>query len=183
MSCGLCCSGVLFAYVPVQPEEPADEYAQAGLVLEARPGGGHRMPLPCARFEDGKCQTYHCRPEPCKFYRCGLLRRHDADGISHAEALAVIEKVKAKRARLVGLLEKHLPDLAPMSLPKALLELDRQLEEMDAAQQKQFREQHGDLLIERATLELYLLRYFHVSEGVKNSTGKETMDFIMPQRD
>jgi Fe-S-cluster containining protein len=44
--------------------------------------------------EDNKCKNYETRPEACKIYRCGVLRRYQEGKISYKTALNIIAKAK-----------------------------------------------------------------------------------------
>ena len=71
--CGLCCNGVMFHTVQLQPGDSAKELAALGLKLK-RKQGRHFILQPCPAFQNSQCSIYAARPERCgRFEREGSL--------------------------------------------------------------------------------------------------------------
>ena len=105
-SCGLCCSGVLFDFAPVEPDE-VDRLTDLGLKIEdgETEGDPRRFPLPCVRFRDGLCTVYESRPSVCKQYRCEVYKAVDKGEITLTEASARISRVQQLVAKIWPMLE------------------------------------------------------------------------------
>jgi len=96
-TCGLCCDGTLFDTVPLTEAEAA-AFAPA-------PGqaGSNRAAQPCRFLQGTCCGIYNDRFKACRRFRCELLKKLDAGGISLGEASALV--VEAKRWRGEALAE------------------------------------------------------------------------------
>lgn len=112
--CGLCCNGVLFADVKLRKGDDARRLAGLGLPVE--PAG--RRPAfaqPCACFDGQFCRIYAGRPQRCRTFECGLLKKVEAGQMTVRTALKKISTAKRlvqKARRLFGQLDdrnEHLP--------------------------------------------------------------------------
>ena len=92
-ACGLCCNGVLFGDVELQPGDDARRLAALGLPLE-RKGRKLRAAQPCACFDGKLCRIYEQRPIRCRAFECGLLKRAQAGEIEVAAALRAIKQAR-----------------------------------------------------------------------------------------
>jgi uncharacterized protein len=72
--CGLCCNGVLFADVRLQKGDDVRRLAKLGLPLTPK-AGRPAFPQPCAGFDGALCRIYAGRPQYCRTFECGLLKR------------------------------------------------------------------------------------------------------------
>jgi hypothetical protein len=89
----LCCNGVLFGLIRVQPGE--DERLESlGFALQ-QDAGEERLSLPCAMLGAAGCKVYSARPEKCRSYRCELLKKVEAGEWPLTRARAVVEQAKA----------------------------------------------------------------------------------------
>jgi len=93
LSCGLCCDGTLFRFVPLEPEEAKR--------LEGRvtpyEGG---MAQPCLALDGVKCRVYADRPSVCRKFRCLALQQLEAGEISGEDAHEFIQETLGRRASL-----------------------------------------------------------------------------------
>lgn len=157
-ACGLCCNGVMFHTVRLQPRDSAKELAAIGLKLKRR-NKHHDIQQPCPAHRGAQCSIYHQRPERCRLFECRQLQRLAAGEITEAAALAKIQEVQGRVAHLNTLLqqgggtdpkrplskryEKIMVDLLsdPSQEPRAPLraELTRMMEELDAILDEEFR--------------------------------------------
>ena len=93
MACGLCCNGVLFEHGAVAPEDVA-RVRSLGLTVEVDGGKGFRFQQPCPLHQDGPCSAYPHHPPSCQAFRCSLLAKYEAGGVTFAESLAIVRTVK-----------------------------------------------------------------------------------------
>ncbi len=92
-ACGLCCNGVLFHLVRLQPGDSARELAALGLKLMRKRGQDY-IQQPCPAHREGRCSIYLQRPERCRLFECRQLQRVAAGEITEAAALAKIGEVQ-----------------------------------------------------------------------------------------
>lgn len=99
LSCGLCCNGVLFHTVQLQPSDSARELSALGLRIVRRRGRDCFL-QPCAALEGNVCTIYAERPERCRRFECRQLRGMRAGRIAEVEAMRKIQEVKERVSRL-----------------------------------------------------------------------------------
>ena len=91
--CGLCCNGVLFADVRLQKGDHARRLTGLGLPLKKK--AGHlAFPQPCAGFDGVLCRIYADRPQHCRAFECGLLKRVQVGAMGVNAALRKIAGAK-----------------------------------------------------------------------------------------
>lgn len=120
--CGLCCSGALFTFLPLEPAE-VEATRALGVRLEERRDGRTALLLPCAMLQGSCCSAYDRRPGRCQAYVCELgkaLQRHER---THDAAQAIVDEAKDRLARL----EAQLPARAECD-PRSTLQRAQQLE-------------------------------------------------------
>ncbi len=98
-ACGLCCNGVLFHTVRLQPNDTPTELTALGLKLK-RKNGRDLILQPCPAHEGGMCTIYTRRPERCRLFECQQLQRVTAGRISETMALEKIREVQRRAMRL-----------------------------------------------------------------------------------
>ena len=103
-ACGLCCNGVLFHTVQLQPGDSAKALAALGLKLK-RKQGHHYILQPCPAFKESCCSIYAARPQRCRLFECRQLQRVEAGETTEAMALEKIRAVQRRVAEMDGLLE------------------------------------------------------------------------------
>jgi hypothetical protein len=120
LACGLCCNGVLFKDVELQPgdsaarlralglpvREPRNERRtieqQAGVKLENRPA---KFPQPCAALCAGnRCRVYDGRPARCREFECALFKSVLDDDMELTAALRVVQKTRRQADKIRRLL-------------------------------------------------------------------------------
>jgi len=116
-SCGLCCSGHLFAWVRLNASElsPAESLGLKVIRNDPRQRG---FTQPCPLW-DGMCTVYASAdyPRTCKTYKCIVLRRLLDDDISLPDALAVIQET----LDLIREIEPLLPASTAISFRERLI--------------------------------------------------------------
>ena len=161
LSCGLCCDGTLYTHAPVDAAEPVETFRARGVrITPDRGGKGHyELPLPCLRFENGRCRTYDCRPAICSSFRCHLLRRVEAGKMTLHEAQEVVQLARERRRRFRRLLDRHFPELAGEPFAHATRIVEGRMAGMDESRRRRFREVHGEFLLVAALLNDCLQRF------------------------
>lgn len=98
-ACGLCCNGVMFHRVRLQPGDSARELAALGLKLKRKQGQDYLL-QPCPAHREAQCLIYLQRPERCRLFECRQLQRVAAGEITEAAALEKIREVQRRVAQL-----------------------------------------------------------------------------------
>jgi hypothetical protein len=106
--CGLCCNGVLFADVELQPGDNAGRLIDLGMALKKK-GMKRAFAQPCHCFDGKLCRIYADRPKRCATFDCGLLKRVQSGEMSAPTALKRIAAAK-KLVEKVRRLLRHLGD-------------------------------------------------------------------------
>lgn len=99
LACGLCCNGVIFVDVKLQPNDSASRLRRLGLqVNEGRKCRNDasvlKFPQPCRAHDGCRCGIYAERPQYCREFECVLLKSAAAGRVSGAEALKLIGSAK-----------------------------------------------------------------------------------------
>ena len=102
-ACGLCCNGVMFHTVRLQPADSAKALAALGLKLKRKKGRDYIL-QPCPAFRENQCSIYAARPERCRLFECRQLQRVTAGEITEATALEKIRGIQQRVAHLDVLL-------------------------------------------------------------------------------
>ena len=84
-SCGLCCTGVLVDFVPVE-EADVTRLGAMGFNVDRGKDGAPKFDQPCPMFRNGCCSIYSDRPRPCSDFKCELLKRVESGAVGLAEA-------------------------------------------------------------------------------------------------
>ena len=104
-ACGLCCNGVLFGDVELQPTDNTALLRKLGLVLIAK-GRKQCFSEPCACLDGKLCRIYRDRPNRCRTFECGLLKRVQKGQISVSGALKSISAARATVKEVLGLVRR-----------------------------------------------------------------------------
>ena len=104
-ACGMCCNGVLFHTVQMQPTDSPRSLSALGLKLK-RKRGQTCLQQPCPAFGDSGCSIYEARPVRCRLFECHQLKRLTAAEITEESALSTIQGARQQVTGIVALLEK-----------------------------------------------------------------------------
>ncbi len=104
-TCGLCCDGTIFDYVPITKTE-SHRLMHRLPVLRATAERALHVEQRCVALGPRGCDVYAERPSSCSRFRCKLLRRVDAGETSLAVARATIEEILLPATRLDELLPR-----------------------------------------------------------------------------
>ncbi|HXP61669.1 MAG TPA: YkgJ family cysteine cluster protein [Dongiaceae bacterium] len=108
LACGLCCNGVIFADVRLQPGDDAARLRALGLrVFASRAAtGAPGFKQPCAALAGCSCRVYAERPGYCREFECLLLQRVKAGRLERRAALAIIGVARERVERVRRLLRE-----------------------------------------------------------------------------
>ena len=115
-ACTLCCNGVLFVDVRLQPADDAERLAELGVKLKRR-ADNLRFQQPCSCLEGKLCRIYAERPTRCRTFECRLLQGVEKGEVTERAALNSIRDAKG-RAEKVRRILRELGDAdesAPLS--------------------------------------------------------------------
>ncbi len=101
VECGMCCNGVMFSVVKLQPGESAKSLGALGLKVKRG-----AFAQPCSALEGLRCSIYAARPTRCRLFECQQLKRVAEGTITEATALEAIREAQRRVAELEALLEK-----------------------------------------------------------------------------
>lgn len=107
LACGLCCNGVLFKDVELQPGDNAVRLRQLGLPVSqsSSPRRVLRFPQPCAALgADCHCHIYQDRPTRCRQFECALLKAVQTGTVQPAAALKIIRTTQQRADKVRKLL-------------------------------------------------------------------------------
>ena len=101
VSCGLCCSGVLFADAKATADETA-RIRSYGLETFRTEAGADRFRLPCHHLSEGTCTIYGDRFSTCRKFKCRLLKRLEAGEEGLAESQAAVSRAHELLAPVIA---------------------------------------------------------------------------------
>lgn len=99
-SCGLCCDGTLFAFVPLKTAEEEATARSLSLPLFERDNGVCAFSQPCQMLKGASCAAYEKRPEACRKFICNLYAAVAENEVDVYDALEVIDQAHEKLADL-----------------------------------------------------------------------------------
>jgi Fe-S-cluster containining protein len=85
----MCCNGVMFDIVRLQPCDSPKGLAALGLKVKRKRGQSHFV-QPCAAHKESQCTIYAERPQRCRIFECRQLQRVAAGEIAETSALEKI---------------------------------------------------------------------------------------------
>ena len=106
-NCGLCCDSTLFADVELRTGDDPKRLQQLGLTLMKKTRTKQAFAQPCACFEGRLCRLYADRPQRCRLFACGLLKRVEAGQMTSGAALKKISQAKQRAERVRELLRQQ----------------------------------------------------------------------------
>jgi uncharacterized protein len=105
-NCGLCCNGVIFANLALQPSDHAARLRSLGLPVCSSPSALRppHLTQPCAAFDGCRCRVYTDRPKYCRQFECVLLKSVKAGQTEPAAALRIIRTARERADKVRRLL-------------------------------------------------------------------------------
>jgi uncharacterized protein len=167
LACGLCCNGVLFKDVELQPGEDPARFKTLGLPAQfprpnSRPA---RFPQPCSALcADNRCQIYANRPRRCREFECGVLKEVIADRLNVPGALKIIQRALRRAERVKSLLRQLGDSDEHRPLAQRFRRMRRRLESLPRDEETSDR--FAELTLEVHQLNLLIhSRFHHVIES------------------
>ena len=162
LECGLCCNGVIFASVQLQPGDNATRLRSLGLAFVPNPKskiGIEKFKQPCTAFAGCRCQIYSERPKYCCEFECLLLKSVKA-GQSKPDAASRVIRATLRRVEKVKQLLRDLGDTDEnLALSKRFRRVQRRLESEPLDQESA--EKFGDLTLAIHDLNILLSEKFY----------------------
>lgn len=90
-ACGMCCNGVVFQEVHLQPDDSIKSVSALGLRLKSRHGKRY-FEQPCRAFCGTHCSVYEERPVRCRSFDCRQLMLVANGTIDEDAALQMIRR-------------------------------------------------------------------------------------------
>jgi len=122
LSCGLCCNGVIFTNVKLQPGDDSAKLQSIGLTLSCNSRRKQKAPIsssianstlrslrflqPCAAHDGCHCRIYADRPQYCREFECKLLKSVAAGRTRFGAALGVIRSARQRADKVRRLLRR-----------------------------------------------------------------------------
>jgi Fe-S-cluster containining protein len=106
MACGLCCNGVLFEIVCLQPQDAMKPLEKLGMKINRRKTEPY-FKQPCGFLHDRRCGIYEQRPSRCRLFECRILKRLEAGEFSEDQAASLIRQA----LQMVADIETRLAEL------------------------------------------------------------------------
>jgi hypothetical protein len=159
--CALCCNGVLFKDVELQPGDDAATLKRLGLAFAKSPK--LKFPQPCAALECCKCRIYAERPARCREFECALLKSVGAGETETPMALRAIRDAQKRAERVKRLLRELGDDEESRALSLRFQRMQRRFESsvVDEVSADKF----GELTLAVHDLNLVLRAKFYPAPG------------------
>ncbi|MCP4397032.1 MAG: hypothetical protein GY801_06995 [bacterium] len=169
LACGLCCRGILHAWVVLKPDE-IKLAGRQGLLVN-RKDDKDVFFQPCVCYVEHRCRAYDReRPSVCIGYRCKLLQRLLHEKVSLQDALHIAEQVNA----IVVSIYRHGEDLIDRALA-----LQPQLTSIFERQEDvEFRRAHAALLMAIVKFRLLNRRHFGGRKSKKAQAMSDTTRLV-----
>lgn len=103
LSCGLCCSGVLFEIVKLQPEDSIRDLEKLGMKVNRKKSEPY-FKQPCRFLNDCTCMIYEQRPTRCRLFECFQIKQLAEGEITEAQAQAKINEARQQVDHIKALL-------------------------------------------------------------------------------
>ena len=157
-SCGMCCNGVMFHLVKLQPADSPKALAALGLKLK-RKRRQDCIQQPCPAHRDCRCAIYEERPVRCRVFECRQLQRVATGEITETaaqenigHAVMLVAEVDTLLLRSGATNMKHplskrcetamaepLDPSSDEAVIQTRAQLSRAMKELDALQDREFR--------------------------------------------
>lgn len=168
LACGLCCNGVLFKDVELQPGDDAEKLKSLGLPLRNRHS---KFPQPCAALcGDNRCRIYAERPARCRQFECALFKSVASRKMPVAAALRTIRIARQRAERVLTLLRSLGDTDEHVALNLRFKRLRRRIE--SAPLDDEPAQRYADLTLAVQDLNLVLAQSFYEGVVVAGRAGR-----------
>lgn len=104
-ACGMCCNGVLFHIVRLQPTDSVKSLESLGMKVSRKKKEPY-FNQPCRFLQECTCTIYQDRPSRCRLFECAQIQQMAAGETSEAEARTIVMLARQAVSRLEALLEQ-----------------------------------------------------------------------------
>lgn len=104
-ACGMCCNGVMFHTVILQPGDSTPALKALGLKVKERKEKRY-IEQPCPAHQNCQCTIYASRPTRCRLFECRQLKQVASGEITEAVALEKIQEAQRLVQHLQEILER-----------------------------------------------------------------------------
>lgn len=101
----MCCNGILFHSVLLQPGDSARALSALGLKTKRKKGRVFFL-QPCPAHREDRCAIYEQRPARCRLFNCRQILRVAAGEITEAAALEKIREARTRAANVDALIRR-----------------------------------------------------------------------------
>ena len=162
LECGLCCNGVIFGNVQLEPEDDAHLLQSLGLKFAPNRQSqivNRKFLQPCTAFAGCECKIYSDRPAYCRKFECLLLKSVKSGQTEPADASRVIRSA-LRRVKKVKRLLLQLGDAdETLALSKRFRRVQRKLE--SSPLDKETAQTFGELTLAMHDLNVLLSERFY----------------------
>lgn len=102
--CAMCCNGVLFKDVELQPGDDGAKLKALGLPISKSRVA--KFPQPCVALAGCRCRIYAGRPVRCREFECALLKSLAAGETEAAAALRTVREAHGRAEKVRRLLRE-----------------------------------------------------------------------------
>lgn len=159
--CAMCCNGVLFKDVELQPGDDAARLKQLGLLFSK--SRKPKFPQPCAALNGCRCQLYADRPARCREFECALLKSVAAGETGMPAALRAIRETQKRAEKVRRLLRASGDFEESLGLSLRFQRTQRRLE--SAGISEAAADTYGELTLAVHDLNLVLRAKFYPAPG------------------
>jgi Fe-S-cluster containining protein len=162
LECGLCCNGVIFADVQLEPGDDARLLQSLGLKFSSNNKSQivkYKFAQPCTAFAGCKCVVYSERPSYCRKFECLLLKSVKAGEVKPADAIRTIRSALQRVKKVKRLLEQLGDADDSIALSKRFRRMQRKLESKPSS--KEVAHLFGELTLAFHDLNIMLSEKFY----------------------
>ncbi len=159
--CALCCNGVLFKDVELQPGDDGTNLKSLGLPVTGKRVA--KFPQPCAALVGCQCRVYANRPARCRDFDCALLRSVAEGKTTVTGALRVIRDAQKRAEKVRRLLRACGDDAELLALSLRFQRTKRRLESSPFSEGAA--DAYGELTLAVHNLNLLLHDKFYPAPG------------------
>lgn len=159
--CAMCCNGVLFKDVELQPGDDAAKLIRLGLVFAK--SRQQKFPQPCTALDCCTCGIYADRPVRCRQFECALLKSVAAGEMETPRALRVIRDAQKRAEKVKRLLRELGDDEESRALSLRFKRMQRRFESSVVGEE--MTDKFGELTLAVHDLNLVLRARFYPASG------------------
>lgn len=156
VTCGLCCDGTLFSFVPLRD---ADTRTTQGAQFELRERNDGKLSFkqPCPELSKQGCGIYERRPAACRKFSCRVLNAYRDGALQMDEAEEKVRQAKQLRRKLFDAMRDSGLPQSGEALPNLRKHWSRCAQGDEG---RAFLREHGAAMLRMEALHWYLDQHF-----------------------